>query len=107
MRTLAAIGASVLAFVVVYWIDDQLAGARAKPLRAGGDCGCSDVDELVGALEDAGFDLDTSERVRQRYALRAVVERLAQLEADVNAHLDAHADQARAELRPDDSEDTP
>lgn len=104
MRTLAAIGASVLALVVAYWIDDQLAAARAKPLRAGGDCGCDGVDDIVGALEDAGFDVDTSERVRQRHALRVVVERLGQFEADLNAHLDAHAEQARAELRPDDSE---
>lgn len=107
MRTLAAIGAGVLALVVVYWIDDQLAAARAKPLRAGGDCGCSDVDDLVGALEYAGFDVDTSESVRQRVALRQLVERVTQLEVDFNAHLDAAAEQARAELRPDDAEDSP
>lgn len=103
MRTLAAIGASVLALVVAYWIDDQIQLARAKPLRAGGDCGCGESEFEAEDLM-RGLDL-RNEHARQRHVLREMVERVAQIEADVNAHLDAHADQARAELRPDAAED--
>lgn len=97
MKTLAAIGGAVLALCVIHYIDGELRAARATPIR------------LDPADFDAGLESDCGcgEQTRQQLAIRDVLWRVARLEASFDAHLDALAEQARAELRPDDAEDPP
>lgn len=83
MRSLSFLGGAVLVMLALNYLGEKLEAARVAQLEPDDDCGCG-------------------ERRRHDRALHRVLERVAQLEADMGAHLDHHAEDARvAELRPD------
>jgi hypothetical protein len=83
MRSLSFFGGAVLVMLALNYLGEKLEAARVAQLEPDDDCGCGD-------------------RRRHGRALHKVLRRLAELEADLSAHLDHHVEDARvAELRPD------
>lgn len=88
MRSLSFLGGGALVMLALNYLGEKLEAARVAQLEPDDECGCGD-------------------RRRHDRALQKVIGRLAQLEADLGAHLDHHVEDARvAELRPD-PEDSP